>query len=240
MSRDKLAALEKLQEIDLEVEQLRKSADEVPARLSELESAVAQARSAADGERGRLADVERARHRVETTLSDDRERMKKWEQRLPGLKQPREFAALQREVDALKRASAENEEQINRYKAEEAALRASVQQLEADVTTREAEYAASTAELRGRETELREKLATLESRRDEAKTAVDPKLLSTYELVRRRRPGRTLVPAENGSCTACHRRLLPQTYNALLNGEVSQCQSCQRLVFAPPPPPLAE
>lgn len=234
MSRDKLAALERLQTIDLQIEGLRKDADEVPARLSELEGAVAVARSAADAERGRLADRERARHKVETTLTDDRERVKKWEERLPLLKHPREFAALQREVDGLRRTIEDNEELVARNREDENNIKASLQSREAELSSREAAYSDAASSLRSKEAELRGQMSELEASRAAAQEGVDPRLLSTYNVVRRRHQGRALVEAQNGSCTGCNRRLQAQLFNSLLNGEVAQCPACGRLVFTPP------
>lgn len=237
MSRDNLAALERLQAIDLQIEGLRKDADEVPARLSELEGVVAVARSAADVERGRLADRERARSRVEGTLADDRERIKKWEERLPALKHPREFAALQREVDGLRRTIEDNEELVVRTCDDESKIKASVTALEGELAAREKTLADESASLSTKEAELAGQMKELDESRAAAESKVEPRLLATYKSVRRRHHGPALVEAigaqGSGSCSGCHRRLQIQMYHRLLAGEVEQCPSCGRLVFAP-------
>lgn len=237
MSRDNLAALERLQTIDLQIEGLRKDADEVPARLSELDGAVAVARSAADLERGRLADRERARSKVENTLAEDRERVKKWEERLPLLKHPREFAALQREVDGLRRTIEDNEELIVRIRDDESSIKASVKSLESELSAREKALSAESKSLKSKEAELAGQMNELGESRAAAEANVEARLLSTYRAVRRRHSGPALVEAVgaggNGSCSGCHRRLQVQMYHSLLAGEVAQCPSCGRLIFAP-------
>lgn len=231
MSRDNLAALERLQTIDLEIEGLRKSASEVPARLAEFEAAVAEARSAADVERGRLADRERARSKVEQSLVDDRERVKKWEERLPSLKHPREFAALKREVDGLHRMIEDNEELVARARGEEGEIKESLKSLEATLASRESTLASETKTLKGQESETQGRINELQEARQEAAKKVDARLLATYNNVLRRRPGSALVEAQNGSCMGCHRRLQAQMYNRLLAGDVDQCPACGRLVY---------
>lgn len=236
MSRDNLAALERLQAIDLQIDGLRKDADEVPARLSELEAAVAVARSAADVERGKLADRERARSRVETSLAEDRERVKKWEERLPLLKHPREFAALQREVDGLRRTIEDNEELVVRTREDESNIKASVTSLEGALAAEEQALATESKALKKKEAELAGQMKELDEARAAAEANVEARLLSTYKAVRRRHPGAALVEAVGssggGSCSGCHRRLQTQMYHRLLAGEVAQCPSCGRLVFA--------
>lgn len=234
MSHEKLASLERLQDIDLEIEALTQEADLVPARLAELEAAAAQARQSADAQRGRLADNERARFHQENVLAEDKEKVKKWEQRLPQLKTPREFAALQREVENAKKANLAAEEELGRLRGEAEGIKATLREKEAEQAAREAALTRTMKDLSGGERELREKIETLAKRRAGAKAEVDVKLVASYETIRRRRPGKALVAVLNGSCSACHRKLSPQAANRLLvAGTLDTCPSCQRLVFTP-------
>lgn len=233
MSREKLEALERLQQVEIQIENLSKEADAIPARLSELESLVARARVAADLERGKVADAERARRQVENQLGDDKEKIKKWEQRLPQLKHPREFQALQREVDNLRRATTDAETQIGALKTSEESTKAALRTKESDVNAKEAGLAAEASSLRGKESELRAQVANLQGNRAELRAKVDPALLAQFDGVRKRRPGKALVPVANGTCTACNRRVAPQLLNKLHGGEVGPCGACQRLIYIP-------
>jgi predicted nucleic acid-binding Zn-ribbon protein len=240
LSREKLVALERLQVVDLEIEELTKQADAFPARMAALTAEVTKARSAADLERGRLADNERARRQAESSLTEETDKVKKWESRLPQLKHPREFAALEREITSAKKANEATELLLAELKVLGEPLRTLVIQKEAELAKREAALAAEAANLQQSESSLRERAENLKHKRDDERKAVDPKLLSTYELVRKRRGGRVVVEIANGSCTGCHRKLLPQLNNAILNGHIETCPACQRLLYAPKPPPEAQ
>lgn len=238
MSREKLGALEKLQVIDLQIEELTKQADAYPARLAELEKQVAEARAIADAERGRLADNERARRQIEISLEEEKDKVKKWEARLPQLKHPREFAALEREVNSAKKANEANEEHLAQLQLDAEPLKLSVQQKEATLAARDAARAAEAADLSHNERALREQAAALQAAREQARAAVDPKLLPKYEVVRKRRGGRVVVRLTGaGSCTGCNRKLLPQMANTIMGGAIEQCPACQRILFYPPDPP---
>lgn len=234
MSSDKMAALERLQAIDLQIEALAKEAERGPARLTDLEAHVNVARDAADAERRRLADNERAQRQLEYTLADDKEKVKKWESRLPQLKHPREFAALQREVEAAKKTNAEAEESLTRLQAEETELKLTLATHEKELSTRESAYKREQRNLKSRDAELRDQIDNLREEREKHRGAVDARLLQAYENLRRKRPGKAFVPVTNSSCSGCHRRLAPQQANRLLvTGAIEPCPSCLRLLYTP-------
>jgi predicted nucleic acid-binding Zn-ribbon protein len=240
LSREKLVALERLQALDLQIEELTRQADAFPAKLAALEAEVAKARAAADVERGRLADNERARREAEATLADEKNKVKIWESRLPHLKHQREFAALEREINSAKKSNEAAEATLAALKVEGEPLRGVVYQKEAELAAKEAVVTRERSGSQQGEGSLREQIAVLKARREQERPSVDPKLLSTYELVRKRRGGRVLVHAANGICTGCHRKLLPHLYNTILNGHIETCPACQRILYAPPPPPEAQ
>jgi len=240
LSRDKVTALERVQDIDLQIDEVRKNAGELPARVAELTALANRGRAAADLERGRLADNERARRQQETLLAAEKDKVRKWEARLPSLKHPREFAALQREVEGAKRQNLAIDEELGRLREEAEPIKTKLRELEAEAARREGELAAATAESKAVEAEFREKLQALESDRAKAVAKVgDERLSKQYQTLRGRRPGKVVVSLalETQSCSGCHRRIAPQMVNRLLAGAVESCPSCSRLLFASDSPP---
>lgn len=231
MSRELLAPLEELQTIDLKIEELERQAAESPARIAELEGRANQARASADLERGRLAENERARRHQEHLLSEEKDKVKKWEARLPALKHPREFAALQREVEAAKKANANAEEELTRLREEAEGIKETLKAKEAERDSREAELEKELPVLKSAESELRGKVEALQADRNRFRGQVDRKLLATYDMLRRRRPGKALVETVKMCCTGCHRSMSPQLAYRLIAGAVEQCPSCQRLTY---------
>lgn len=239
MSREKLAALERLQTIDVQIEELTRQADAFPTRMAELEKDVAKAKAVADAERGRLADNERARHQLEGQLAEDKDKLVKWESRLPQLKHQREFAALEREIISLQKSNEDAAENLAKLQTAADPLKASLYQKDAEVTSRESVRAKALADSSHNEAALRKQLAELQAQREKDRAAVDAKLITAYEQVRKRRPGKVVVPMVNNLCSGCNRRLLPQLANTLHAGAIEQCPSCSRIVYFPRPPPEA-
>ena len=91
--QERLKALAELQKVDLEVVALRKSSEVYPRAMGELERELAQARSELEAERAKLLDVERQRRTLEQNISEEKEKVRKWEARLAEQRSTREYAA---------------------------------------------------------------------------------------------------------------------------------------------------
>ncbi len=235
-----LKALEALQQVDAEILELSKTGESHPHRLAELDRDVGQAQAAWQQEHDRLLENERQRRELESQIQSDRDNIKKWEGRLGELRTPREYSALSREIDIGRKSVETIEHQIQELKqvAEEIA-RSADQKLEA-LRGRQQAVGGEAEEIRRKMAALDQRLAALQSQRNEAAQAVDKPLLARYETIRKKR-GLALVPVIAGNCRGCHINLPPQLYNQLRSGKspIDQCPSCHRLIYAPDPAPPA-
>ncbi|MGQ0504960.1 MAG: zinc ribbon domain-containing protein [Myxococcaceae bacterium] len=231
--REKLKALADLQKVDLEIASLRKSADIYPKQIAELEKELGVARSGVETERARHLEVEKQKRALEQNIVDEKDKVKKWEQRLAEQRSTREYAALAREIDIAKKS--------NQTMAEEnIELGKSVTQAKDAVKVKEGELAARTDQLAGRMAELREKAAgsqgaikELETKRTEAATHVDKTLLHRYETVRKKRMPVMVAVLAPGTCQGCNMNVPPQLYNNLRSSlGTDVCPSCHRIIYA--------
>src|SRR5206468_12182582 len=79
---------------------------------------------------------------------------------------------------------------------------------------------------------LRTSLEKIRTERAELVGSIDPQVLATYDLVSRRRNGIAVAQALDGICTICHVRLRPQVINNIRrNDSITQCDSCQRILY---------
>ncbi len=235
MSHEKLEGIERLQNLDLDIDENVRALAQLPGRRAELDADVSKARAAADQERGRLADQERARRNISGALDQRREDLKKWEARLSQLKHPREFAARQREIEHAKKENLLAEEELKKLDAEGAEIKARLRQLESDLAAKESLLSTETDAIAAQEAELKGKAAAFEAQREELKARCDAELFKSYEAVRRRVKGKALVTSSHGLCAACRRKLPPQTINFLHAGAIQPCPGCTRLLYLPPP-----
>ena len=231
--QERLKALAELQKIDLEVAALRKSSEVYPKAMGELERELSAAKSEVEAERAKLHDVERQRRTLEQNISEEKDKVRKWEARLAEQRSTREYAALAREIDIAKKANLTMAEEL----VELGKLQTQLREL---AKTKEQQYAGRMGETSTKLTGLRAKMAgfegqvkELETRRAEAAKGVHPPLLSRYEQVRKRRSP-ALVTVVAGTCQGCNMSLPPQLYNTLKTTlETDICPSCHRIICAP-------
>jgi predicted nucleic acid-binding Zn-ribbon protein len=233
LSREKLKALEALQQVDLKIRDLIAEAERHPARLRQIEAERNQAKAVLDTTRGRLADNERARRQNEQLLQLERDKVRKWESRLNELKTPREYAALARELDIAKKTNQTADEEIKRLAGEYGDVKKQVEAGEQALAEKESVVAREGAEIKGVLDGLQVQMTELEAERKHLVELCDRSLVSKYERIRKQRGGMAVVPVVAGTCKGCQRNIPPQMANNLLTGtEILSCPNCHRFIYA--------
>jgi predicted nucleic acid-binding Zn-ribbon protein len=242
--REKLKALEELQQIDLDAGGVQVEMDAVPLRKAEIQSAVTAAQRAYQSEKTRLEDNERERRQIESLLAMERDKVKKWEGRLGEIKTPREYAALSREIDIAKKTNESQSEQLKLLAGAAAELQKQVDASADALSEREMAANDELDVLGRREAEFTARLGELKARREDAARRVDPGLLSRYENIKRRRAGIAVAPVIGNTCRGCNRNIPPQLGIVLQRADsVETCPNCNRIIYSAeavnPPPPTA-
>jgi len=240
LSREKLKALEALQQVYLKIRDLIAEAEKHPARLRQIEAERNQARVQLDATRGRLADNERARRQNEQLLQLEKEKVRKWESRLNELKTPREYAALARELDIAKKTNQTADEEIKRLAGQHGEVKKQVEAGEAVLAEKETVVAREGSEIKGVLDALRARMSELEAERERLVALCDRSLVGKYERIRKQRGGLAVVPVVAGTCKGCQRNIPPQMANNLLTGsEILSCPNCHRFIYAADEPDAA-
>jgi predicted nucleic acid-binding Zn-ribbon protein len=243
--REKLKALEELQQVDVELAEVRAEAEAVPRRRAEIDADVAVARKAWQAEQDRLAGVERERRSQEMTIAAERDKVKKWEGRLAEIRTPREYAALSREIDIAKKTNESVGEQAKLLAAQAEEIGRSIQALQEKLDEKESGAQEELEGLVRREAEFGARTAALDARRAELATRVEPALLSRYENIRKRRGGIAVTQVIGNTCRGCNRNIPPQMAIILARANsIENCPNCNRIIYvaeavspAPPPAP---
>jgi len=231
--REKLKALEELQQIDLDLNEIRTAVAAFPVRQAGVEAEVGSARKAWEQEQVRLDANERERRQLETLLGMERDKVKKWEGRLGEIRTPREYAALSREIDIAKKTNDGQSDQLKELVAQAGELKRSVEVREEALSDREAAAQAAVEEIGRERAQAEERLRALEARRGEAVKLVDPGLLSKYENIKRRRAGVAIAPVVGMTCKGCHRNIPPQLAITLQRANsIETCPSCHRIIYS--------
>lgn len=231
--REKLKALEELQQIDLDVAGLAGEAEQIPVRRAQIDTGVAAARKEYDAQKARVDDNERDQRGAEQLLQMERDKVKKWEGRLGEIRTPREYAALSREIDIARKTNETQTEALKALVAQAAELHKALDAAGEALSEREMAAEAEQAELSAREQEFGRKLADLEVRRADAAKRVEPALLARYEGIKKRRAGIAVATVVGHTCKGCNRNIPPQLYIVLQRAEsIETCPNCNRIIYS--------
>jgi predicted nucleic acid-binding Zn-ribbon protein len=163
-------------------------------------------------------------------LQTDGDQIAKAKTKLAGVTRTKEYAAMQRELDNLRKKYAADEgellrlaEAMQEYEVSIAAEETKLVELRAEV---EREEAASGDQLK----ELDERISSISAKKLDAEGRLDRTLLTRYARLLQRREGMAVVPVgPKGKCTGCQRLLPPQQYIQVQRGErLLSCPNCQR------------
>jgi len=230
--QEELQNLYQLQEIDRKVYTLTKQRDDIPNQLNKMQEALQDLRGRMVLVEDQVAGANQEAKGIEGVLDAERHKVRKWEQRLNEIRNQREYLALSREIESLKRANTDSEDKILELMKATEEFTAQADTLKEELTTNTVELEEEQVRVEGA---LKETDSTIENesvRRDDILPKISQPLLKKYDFIRSRRMGVGLALVKEGQCTACNMRLPPQLYNILQSGSrIDQCPSCQRIML---------
>lgn len=236
-----LASLIALQELDTAAEAARRRLGEVPAVEARFEQQLAESAAALDRIRTTLAGHQEARRDLEKRVAVSESRLARFDEHKAAVKTNQEFTALLHEIETARLEKDAIEEQIIGLLETEDQVTAEIAAAEQDLTATRTEIDAARASLQAEREALEAELARLSGLRTTETAGVDRTLLAKYEQLLKQRKMLAVAPLQGDICGACHVRLRPAvTQQVRRNTDIIVCDSCQRILFAPPTPPAAE
>ena len=233
--KDTISALVELQHIDDEIRVYQLQRNELAQNLDRLKAIVTQMAAEMEEKRVKLEEATGFYKEKQGELQADGERIAKAKTKLATVTRTKEYAAMQRELDNLRKKYAADESELIRlaeamqeYETSIATEQAKLGELRAEV---DREEAASGDQLR----ELDDRITAISTRKASAESKLDRNLLTRYERLLQRREGKAVVPVgPKGRCTGCQRLLPPQQYIQVQRGEkLLSCPTCQRYLYYP-------
>jgi len=238
---ERLIALQRLDSTAHDAE--RRLSDE-PERQKALEARLETARQQVAAAKDRLAENQTARRAVEKDVAMHQGRLSKFREQAMAVKTNQEYHAVQHEITFAQTEVKALEDKILEAMLEADELTATLKRAEAQLAAEQKATAAEKNAILAEHDELRGVLQKLAAERATLVAAMDPKVLTLFELVSRRRNGVAVAEARDGICTICHVRLRPQVFNTVRrNDEITQCDSCNRILYfvpVPVPAPVAD
>ena len=224
-----------LQQLDTELDGMRRRIVEIPAMQEAMAARLADQETAVSTAKQQLADNQAARREIEKEVSAVQTRLSRYKDQLMEVKTNKEYQAMQHEIATAQDAIRAQEDKILERMEEAEALNAALKTAEAELKRQEAAISAERTVLDAEASELEKQVHEKQSARASVAGQLSAPALRLFEHVARQRKGQALAEARDGICTVCHVRLRPQVFNEVRRNEsLIQCESCLRILYFVP------
>ena len=224
--------LRKLQAIDDEIRDVREGRDAMTGNFARLNRVL----TTRDGQlvemRGKLAEAETWFTKKSFELENEKEKLLKAKTKLSGVTRSKEYVAVNREMDNIRKNLANREDEVQRLTVAIEEFRSTIQR--EDDKVKEMRKVAD-AEALGNEAALGEMNATIddaEARRGAVAEKLSGGIVRRYSRIFKAREGVAVTSLIDGVCSGCNMVLQPRFVEQLLRGSsIVQCPHCSRYLF---------
>lgn len=227
-----IESLRALQDIDNDILNLEREYKANFEKISKLKEILSGMEGEINDKREKLAEAEKWYQEKERELKDDMESVKKKQSRLNALTKNKEYVAIQKEIESLKKSNSAKEEEILKLLNVMEEFRLSIAEEEKKLIEMKKEVEIEESSNDERMKEIERKLEETRKDRERHEKAIPPDVLKLYKRIQSAWKGLAVVPVSNGSCLGCHRHLPPQLYNILLKHKsIETCPFCNRFIY---------
>jgi len=228
-----MQTLVRIQESDLETDDLKARAESIPRESAALDAELADAKDARNKAKGRLKELEKQQRHEELILEDKNTLLKKYDMQLFALKTNKEYKAMLAEIDTVKADISSTEETILEILTDIDYATEEIASAEKALQDEEAAVRDKKLQLEKELEEVKRKLSEREQLKQELIPRVDEDLYQLYERVRKaKKNGPGAVPIVNDSCGGCFMHIPAQVVNEVMAGNrIITCQSCSRILY---------
>lgn len=228
---NQLHHLLKLQEIDDEIRSGKQRLREVLLAQKGNE-ALERARERRERSGEALAEVQRRQKALEFELAQVYDKRQRSSDRLYSgkVKNPKELADLQQEIESLARRRSDLEDDLLEVMMEAEGAQEEDDEAAAELAEVEGAWAEEKTALSEEQDALATRLNEVLAAREKQAGRVDQKHLTAYENTRQKRGGMAMAVVKDGLCQACGVRVSSSKVSAAQDGALMRCGSCDRIL----------
>lgn len=230
--KDQLKLLLALQNIDLALDETQQEIERIQRQLHEHKEIHGKLSEDLSNQKLQLEETRALKNARQEELREAEERYNKSKERLMSVSSAKEYNALEKEMDQLKRKSEETREQLDHLKDQIELNERAIEEKEAKINDLGAQIESAEKEAEGDLARLDQKIKDTTQQRKDAQKDIKVHIFRRYDFIRSRRGGTAVVPASDGHCEGCFMRTPPQLFIEVQRGNtLVTCPSCQRILF---------
>ena len=222
-----------LQELDLEVRNLKLRLNIIPKEVESLQQKIAAIESKVKNAKAAKAAHELQLQQTESEIAELNDKIGKLQTQSAMVKKNTEYQAMLGSIAMLKKSVSDLEsrqlELMDTLTADDQAIRAAA----AAVKPETAPLREEIKEFAELVNDIKARGRALLAKRPELRSMVDASILPRYEQIFKTQTTTPLVPVEAGKCGNCHLRLTPQTLNSARAGAITFCDNCMHIIYVP-------
>ena len=228
----RLEALTKLQNIDSELDEIKKVRGALPEEVMDLEDEIAGYQTRIEKQNNELAEFEKSITTNKTSIKEAEKLIKKYEEQQMNVRNNREYDAISKEIELqqleiqiLEKRIKEARVKIDAKKEEIAKSQEVLDERSKDLDSKKAELETISSESEGEEEKLLKD-------REKAAKQIEERYLKSYNKVRTNmRNGLAVVPVRRGACGGCFNIVPPQKQAEIREKKkIIVCEHCGRIL----------
>ena len=232
VTKDDLAVLMELQNIDLEGREIRTSLESLPGKHLALEVELTESENTKNQKESHISELKKEYRLNESDMQLNQDQIKKSNGKLVSVKTNKEYQAILKEIEDLKKMNSRLEDDmitnLELMEAEEksfSAQQAEFEQMQAQIKE-EKEAIDRQSEQEGK------RLAELGKNWDGMSEKISPELLERFNAIKGEVKGAAVVTVNDAVCKGCHMNIPHQMYNELQRcNTLTFCPHCHRIIF---------
>jgi len=224
--------LASLQSVDREIKEQTGIKQGLLVDLQSIEKDIQAKKREIDTLTALCAEKEKLRIAKDRVFQEEGKKAMDKRMRMNRIKNVKELQALQREIDQMRQANGELEEELIRIMQDIDAVKSQIQTKESEMTAMREDWEKRQQELQSQISGIDRAVSEAANRRQSIASQITGDLISRYELIFSRRGGTAVVEVAGGICQGCYMNIPPQLSNEIIKSEkVHLCPSCQRILY---------
>lgn len=237
MTEQQRTALKELQKLDTRILETKERIQSFDPLFEEVEEPVLVLESELGTLRKRSQEMKLEERRLELSIDEKKDRLKKLEERLGSVRNLREEAAVSAELEMIKRALQNDEQEAFTLLDQIRKSDERIEELSSAFEEARSMVEPKKEELLAERKQVQEELESLRTKRESFTNDIDDEELRIYDAIRGR-TGRKAVAAltEDGACGNCYGMVPLQVQNEIRHGaRLIRCEACGVILTAPEP-----